>query len=380
MEQENNRPRPHPALEALVEAHARLGDWPGGVYAAGPPGPEPCWWGAAGRLALEPEPEPARPDALYDLASLTKPLVTAALAVRLAGRGGFDLAAPLDRWLPEMRGYAGKTPSWIDLLAHRSGLPAWAPLYRLAGDPGATAAVVAGLSPVAAAGERPVYSCLGPILAGIALERLTGVRLRELFAAELAGPLGLDTGAAAWSPVQHLETGRIAPTEKGRVQEASLAPAPAGDPGLVPGQDRVLRGEVNDGNAAFLGGAAGNAGLFATSRACFRLASALAGWGGLFDSAQGELFFSVLAEDETDARAFGLQSGRRKPVLAGKMGPGSFGHAGFTGTSFWIDPQRGLVAVLLTNALHPHWRELPIQGWRGAFHSLVVDLAAGERL
>lgn len=371
-------PRAHPDLDAFLVRHALAGDWPGGVYAVGPPGAEPRWWGYGGNLALDPEPEPARPDALYDLASLTKPLVTAALAGRMAGAGHLDLDAPLIKLLPEMEGFAGKTPTMIDLLVHRSGLPAWVPLYRMASSPDEVPRVMAGLVPAAPSGEVPVYSCLGPILAGVALARLTSKPLKELFQNWIAEPLELRTEEASFGPLPGPVIGRAAPTERGRQHEAGLCPGLPPCPEIAPGPDQVLRGVVNDGNAAFLGGTAGNAGLFATARGCFRLASALVGHRGLFAPDIQALFSRVLSQDDRDARTFGLQSGLRKKVLAGGLGEDSIGHVGFPGTSFWIDLHRPLVAVLLTNTIHPRWRDVSIQSWRGAFHDLAVTVSARE--
>ena len=117
----------HPDLARFVAEGAAAGRWPGGVYAVGAPGDAPRFLGAEGALALEPRREEARADALYDLASLSKPLALAIVLLRLADRGVVDLDRPLDDLLPEMRGYAGRTPSFADLLTHSSGLPAWAP-------------------------------------------------------------------------------------------------------------------------------------------------------------------------------------------------------------------------------------------------------------
>ncbi|RMG44994.1 MAG: class A beta-lactamase-related serine hydrolase [Acidobacteria bacterium] len=363
-------PEPHPEIERWIVRHARAGHWPGAAYAVGEPF-APRWGGAAGSLALEPSPEPARPDALYDLASLTKALVTAPLLLLLARDGVLDPDEPVDRWLPEMKGYAGRTPSYTDLMAHRAGLPAWAPLYRLARSADDVPRAVAALPPGGTPGKAPVYSCLGPILAGIAMERATGRPLAELFRERLAAALDLGETEIRFGPLPGGLRRRAAPTEAGRRHEEAMAG------GCPRGRDDVpLRGEVHDGNAAFLGGAAGNAGLFGTAEAVHRLASALAVPGPLFDDREVERFRRPAARGGGDVRTFGFRSGLARTAPAGALGPSSFGHVGFTGTSVWIEPSRPLVAVLLSNRIHPEWREAPVQRWRREFHDLVAGSGA----
>ncbi len=366
-------------LRAFVARGAAEGLWPGGAFAVGTAGTDPAAAGAEGSLSLEPRVEPAREDALYDLASLTKGLVTAPLGLRLARRGLLDPDAPLDRVLPEWCGAGGHAPSFADLMLHRSGVPAWAPVYRLAERTDDVPAVVAARA--GKPGGEPVYSCLGPIVAGIALERLASRPLRELFAEEIAAPLGLSGRDVRWSPLPADECSRAAPTERGRCFEVRLAEQHGEadalrGAGIAPGPGGVLRGEVHDGNAAFLGGAAGNAGLFATARAVFRIASAILARGDWLDE-PSRARLATASGCAGDVRTLGFQSGASPNAPAGAFGLRSFGHVGFTGTSVWLDPGGGAVAVLLTNRVHPEWSEAPIQARRRAFHGLAV-LPAGS--
>ncbi|MDH3285675.1 MAG: beta-lactamase family protein [Acidobacteriota bacterium] len=365
------------ALDDFLARHADRGDWPGGVYAVGPPGDEPRWARAVGRLASEPRKQPARRDALYDLSSLTKALVTAPLVMRLAVRGQIDPERPADGLLPEMTGYAGRTPSLVDLLTHRSGLPAWAALYRRIEQRDDLARAIAGLMPESPAGTRATYSCFGPMLAGLALERATGHPLDRLLHEELRAPLGIAPDDLRFGPLPEAIRPRAAPTEAGRRYEASIAgDGPLGQD-IVPGPGSVLRGEVHDGNACFVGGAAGNAGLFGTARAVFRVASELSCPGRLFSEAGLRPFREAWEGEGGERRTLGFQSGGSPDAPAGRLGTSSYGHVGFTGTSVWIAPDVPLVVVLLTNRVHPAWREAPIQSWRRAFHDLSLSAAAG---
>ncbi len=363
-------------IDALLAEHVAAGHWPGAAWAVGRPGDErPLAGGAVGLLAREPGAEPVRADTLYDLASLTKPLALGAIVLALAAEGRLDPEEPLDAELPELAERPAGAPSLVDLLVHRAGLPAWYPLYRRTASLERVPEVIAELAEERPVGG-PVYSCLGPIAAGIALERRFGVPLRELFAREVAAPLGLDGREVTPGPVDPALLAVTAPTECGRIHEAELAAAAVPDAALgtalVPGPPDALRGEVHDGNAAMLGGFAGNAGLFATAGAVFRIASAIASGERPFDRLAARLVASVLAEGGCDARTFAFQSGRAPQAPAGPFGPRSFGHTGFAGTSVWISPEHDLVAVLLTNRVHPRWTEAPIQRWRRSFHEAVL--------
>lgn len=326
-------------------------------------------------MSLLPVRLPARTDALYDLASLTKALATAVIALRLAGRGEVDVDGPLDRAAPEIQGYAGRTPSIADLLLHRAGLPAWTALYRRTRDPDAAVEVIAKTTPVARAGERVVYSCLGPILVGVALRRITGRTLRELFADEVLRPLGLADEELCFGPLPVPLRERTAPTEVGRQYEDTIAGDGVAGRDIAPGSPAPLRGEANDGNAAFLGGAAGNAGLFGSARAVFRVASAVAAPGVLLAPREWRRLATPGASSPDDVRTFGFQSGAAPRAPAGPLGPESFGHVGFTGVSAWNSPRLDLVAVLLTNRIHPRWSDAPMQDWRREFHGAVVRAA-----
>ncbi len=370
-----------PAVGKLLADHARAGHWPGAVYAFGPPGPEPRWIDAVGDLALEPRREPARVDALYDLASLAKPLLTTAVLLALVARGEIDPERPLADLLPEMRGYAGRTPSFLDLLSHRAGVPAWAPLWALCRGREDVVATIAGLPPV----ETVTYSCPSAILAGMALERHAGTSLGKLFDRLVRRPLGLAPGEAVVGPVSPGLRPLVAPTERGRRRERELAEAWARERGVplpadgpVPGPDEPLRGEVHDGNAAHLGGLAGNAGLFATARAVFRIASALALPGVLAGDEVLRLCRDPLARGDGDVRTLGFRHAEAAGAPGAVLGPRAYGHEGFTGTAAWIDPDRPLVVVLLTNRVHPRWTEGPVQAWRREVFAAAARVADGR--
>lgn len=361
------RPATHAGIERHLSSLVESGEFPGAAYALGSR-EGPVFAGAVGRLALEPREEPLPADPIYDLASLTKPLATALLALRLAEEGLLGLDDPVGAHLEGWSGADRVSATLRDLLAHRSGLPAWEPLYQASPDPGGVLDYLCARPLEQAPGERAVYSCLGYIVLARILERVGGAPLGELFDARVARPLGLrETGFTP--PASSLP--RIAPTERGNRRERELA-AEAGleCEGWPEG---VLRGEVHDRNSRHLGGLGGNAGLFGTALEVERLARAYLVPGFLSEEAL-QAGRSPVEPREPQIRTLGFQSALSPGSAAGTaLSPSSFGHTGFTGTSVFVDPEVGRTVVLLTNRVHPEWRPESMNPLRRAFHGAAVS-------
>jgi CubicO group peptidase (beta-lactamase class C family) len=328
--------------------------------------------GAVGNATTTPRSIAASVETLYDLASLTKPLATGLLAVRLQAAGLVRLEDRLDLLLPEWRPRdPGPALTLLDLLTHRSGLPAWLPLYALATDvPGRIAAIAAAPRP-----HPPLlavtYSCPNFLLAGFALERVSKTPLDRLFRDQVTDPLGIaDLG---YHP-EPAERPRTAATETGNAHERALAGPPAA--GYNAFRRDLIWGEVHDHNAWTLGGVAGNAGLFGTARAVWSLARHFLKGGPSF---LGDEERSWFAHDFTpglnQARGVGFQLASTVGCSAGPdLSPRAFGHTGFTGTSLWIDPKAERVLVLLTNRVHPRHRDRDLHPLRREFHSRALAL------
>jgi CubicO group peptidase (beta-lactamase class C family) len=272
------------------------------------------------------------PETWYDLASLTKVLCTTPLVLEAIGSGLLDPRAPLRSVLPEIA-WLQPTPNLGDatvlqLATHTSGLPAWQPLYTLGLD---RATHLARLlhTPREAPPGRIVYSDLGFILLGYLLERLYDQPLDTL-ARRLFGRLGLEEHLGFAPP----PGAPLAPTE------------------VCPWRGRLLRGEAHDENACALGGVAGHAGLFATLRGVCGYARALLDC-QVHSSAVVAYLSTEHARSDTERRGFGWAL--MAPGWSGGdlMSPRSIGHTGFTGTGLWIDLERGVYSVLLTNRVHP---------------------------
>jgi CubicO group peptidase (beta-lactamase class C family) len=355
-------------VNSYLRQHVVAGDWPGAVAAFGSVGARPKVV-FQGRLAIEPIGEPLGSEALYDLASLTKVLSTSIILVRLASRGLIDLDEPLTAWLPEFVATPRGAPSYHQLMTHSAGFPAWRPLRSIAA---CTEDVVQSLARLDRDPQQASYSDLGPILAGLVLERQCSVSLEQLFVLEVLGQLRLEPDQLRFGPLPAAQRARAAPTEADRPVERTMT-RELGLEWNEPVRSDQRRGEVHDGNAEFLRGVAGHAGLFGTASAVYAAVSAL--WAGDLgiEPRERQRLCSTIVLPDGDVRSFGFQSGQARSSIASHFGPDSLGHTGFTGTSLWCEPVQGQIAVLLTNRVHPRWREAAMQDWRREFHRLCWE-------
>lgn len=361
------RPGGLEAVDAIVEAAISARAFPGGVLAVGLDGAL-VHLRAFGRLTYDPEAAAVATDTLYDLASLTKVVVTTTLSMILVDEGKLDLDARVHAYFPAFSGPAKEQVTVRHLLTHSGGLQWWAPLYKEVKGKKAYIERIVAMDLAYDPGARSVYSDLGIILLGDILERVSGTPFEELAEKRVLQALAMKD--ARYRPPAAL-LDRIAPTEND------------------PWRGRVVRGEVHDENALALGGVAPHAGLFATAPDLAHLAQALLD-GGVFGGrrivsrATVELF-TERAGIPVSSRALGWdtptdESGQRSstPGQPGYSSAGalfsarSFGHTGFTGTSMWMDPSRELYVILLTNRVHPTRENNKIRDTRAQVADAVV--------
>jgi len=364
-------------LSAFLTEHINSGEFPSAVYLIGE-GTEVIFTDALGQSVVQPYRIANKLDTIYDLASLTKPLVTGMLCARRIEHGELTLDSSVSHYLPEFERTDKQMITVRELLTHTSGLPAWRPLYILAEDERERAAgAIANLDLEYKPGTRVVYSDLGFIALGILLERMTGHHLADMAQREIFEPLHLKQ--TFFSPEIALQTG-IAACETGNVYENTMCEE-TGSGIYQNSRQRLIWGEVHDGNAYFLGGAAGHAGLFSTAGEVFQLAQQfVAGFSHLLTVETCKLFRQNMTEGLEEARSLAWQLAATKDSTAGTdLPPDSFGHNGFTGTSVWIDAEHARVYILLTNRTHA--RELPfanINAVRREFHSLATNEIANS--
>jgi CubicO group peptidase (beta-lactamase class C family) len=363
--------KPSDSISAFLTARIAAGAFPSAVYLIAEKGHE-VFADALGYAVVEPIRISATLDTIYDLASLTKPFVTSLLCARRVEAGELHLDSSVSRYLTEFDRTDKQSITVRELLTHSSGLPAWQPLYILAGgEPNRTLSAIANLELEYRPGTRVVYSDLGFIVLGLLLERMTGQRFADLVQSEVLHPL--DLKRTFFNPEMALQTG-IAACETGNAYEREMYPAKDSS-GYSGWRKDLIWGQVHDGNAHFLGGAAGHAGLFSTVQETLALANQfVSSQTKLLRPETCELFRQNLTRGLEEARSLGWQLAETKDSAAGADLPGdSFGHSGFTGTSCWSDPHRERAFLLLTNRTHAH--ALPfvnINSVRRKFHSLAV--------
>lgn len=315
-----------------------------------------------GSSLLEPAKYNLSGDTLFDLASLTKPLCTALLALKAHASGDIDIFGPV-------RGAAGRyTP--LDILRHEAGFPAWEPLYRFGSRDEAERHLLES-APLTEPGAEAVYSCPGYILLGFLLEKKLGAPLDELFDKLIRAPLGIEKGDALFKPSRELRS-RIAGTELDGAYEKEIAGKFGCSPPPVPRDG--LWGVVHDGNARFLGGVAGNAGLFATLRGTFGLMKAFLPSVSFLPPEILRLVYNRGRAGAGEWRSAGFKmKGSPSWQVGDALRVGSVAHEGFTGTYASLT-EEGEIMILLTNRIHPRHPRKPFSGARISFIRGAADI------
>ena len=363
--------QPEPNISALLNSRIDAGDFPSAVYLIVERG-HPVFADALGHAVVEPYRITASLQTIYDLASLTKPLITGLLFARRLDAGELTLDSTVAHYLPEFERADKQMITVRQLLTHTSGLPAWRPLYIIAeGKRDRVLSVIAAEELEYQPGTRVVYSDLGFITLGFLLERFTGRPMSELARFEIFEALRLQS--TFFNPEIARQTG-IAACETGNAYERATSREMVTSD-YAKWREDLIWGEVHDGNAHFLGGAAGHAGLFSTADETARIAAQfLSAQSEILSPRICELFRTNITEGLEEARSVAWQLAATPESAAGAALPSdSYGHSGFTGTSCWIDPHRERVFVLLTN--RTHLRALPfvnINSVRREFHRLAA--------
>ncbi len=323
---------------AVLDSAIAAGAAPGAVLAVSYRGEH--FFHSAGHYGIGDSRRPD-PSTLYDMASLTKVIALTTVSMMAVNDGKLDLDARVISYLPEFgRGLGAKSSVTVrDLLLHDSGLPAHRPLWlETAVRPGGILrAITSDLNDDP--GTRMVYSDLGAITLTAILEKQYGMRFDDLFRTRVAEPLRMTrsrfTPPKGWRKA-------ITPTE------------------TDPWRGRTLLGEVHDENTARLGGISGHAGLFSTAEDLIRFTEwAMAGTLGRQTTTPVQppsQFDSWTRRQDVpvgSSRALGWDTPSGRSSAGSIMGNRSYGHTGFTGTSIWIDPEREVIIVLLTNRVHP---------------------------
>lgn len=299
---------------------------------------------------------PVRADSLYDLASVTKIIVTFAL-MRQFQDGLVRLNDPVSRFLPAYQDHPKGAVTLLELLTHTSVIPGQLQLYRHAHTRQDLLEAIRWQVPRSDSPDRVAYTSKGYILLGEVISSIDGAALDQVVHHRVLQPLQMED--TCFNPPADL-LDRIAPTED------------------CPWRGRVVRGQVHDENAVVMGGVSGHAGLFSTAVDVSRIGAAML---CAPDAVTGDPYLhnaviQLMTRNYTKAKGENRGLGF---LLAGLNSPGgdlmsasSFGHTGFTGTSIWVDPEKQLYAVLLSNRIHPRRDNPAIFRVRQIFHNLAV--------
>jgi CubicO group peptidase (beta-lactamase class C family) len=323
----------HEGITGLVTSSITSGLFPGAVWRV-ERGGDSLSEGFAGHAEKVPGKREMTARTMFDLASLTKPVCTGTLLLRMRQEGLMSLDQPVASYLPEFSGGRRDQVRVSQVMSHSSGLPSGLGLKELCASPAEVLDRICGAEMAYPPGTGTLYSDVGFILLGILLERISGEPLDQLLQTEVLGPLGL--GRTMFRPGPGLR-GEIAATQDS------------------PSRGRVLVGEVHDGNAHFMGGVSGHAGLFSCMHDLTKYCRMLLGTGNGFLSREAIDDATRIWSDDGE-NAYGLSWFKRKSPLDLASGFGSkraYYHTGYTGTSILIDPGLELFAILLTNRVHP---------------------------
>jgi len=318
-------------IDRVVQRGLDAGGYPGAAVVVGRKGFN-VWSRGFGALDWSGKQNVSATNSIYDLASLTKVIGTTTAIMVLFDQGKIDLDAPVSQYLPSFTGGMKDQVTVRHLLTHRAGLPAGRELWRIASTPAEAREAVLNSPIQCTPGVCYEYSDLGADLLGFVAEAAAGTTLDVFLGREVFEKLGMsDT---------HY---RLDDTDKARTAPTEIAP-PRGYP---------LRGEVHDENAWALGGVAGHAGLFSTASDLSVFAQMLLD-GGRYNGVRvvADSTVALFTKRAAGHRALGWDTCAGGAGCGRYLSERAFGHTGFTGTSLWIDPDRHMFVILLTNRVH----------------------------
>jgi CubicO group peptidase (beta-lactamase class C family) len=269
---------------------------------------------------------------MYDLASLTKVVATTTAIMILYDAGKLSLDDPVAKYLPAFTGGQKSRVTIRQLLMHRGGLPAGRDVWRRARSAREARSMMLATPLVSAPGSRQLYSDVGPDILGFVVEAVSKEPLDDFVTRHVFRRLGMRN--TTFRPAASLRP-RIPPTE--------VAP-PRGYP---------LRGEVHDENAYVLGGVAGHAGLFSTAADLSIFAQMMLN-GGEYNGVRivSDSTVALFTRRAAGSRGLGWEMCEGAGSCGHNLSATAYGHTGFTGTSLWIDPEREMFVIMLTNWVH----------------------------
>jgi serine-type D-Ala-D-Ala carboxypeptidase len=373
------------AVDREINTAVDMGVFPGAVVLVKQAG-KVLYRRAVGYRSLEPMQTSLNEETLFDVASLTKPLATTLAFLLLVKQKRLSLDDRVSRFFPNF-GVYGKMPiTFRHLLSHSSGLPAWRPYYKeiLARETKGKKLGWLGTSAArefvytelqrekldATPGQRAVYSDLGFILLGAAVESIGGMGLDQYCQDKIFRPLGLRS--TTFMNMERMRLRKLQPVLE------CFAPTER-----CVWRKRIICGEVHDDNAYAMGGVSGHAGLFSSVDDIDRLVSVLL---ACYRGEHAFLPAPLMRECWTPTHsvpgstwALGWDTPSPKGSSTGGLfSPRSVGHLGFTGASLWIDLDRQIHVIMLSNRVHPRRSNDKIHAFRPVLHDTIMRTVLGE--
>ncbi|HEY3113699.1 MAG TPA: serine hydrolase [Gemmatimonadaceae bacterium] len=320
------------AIERVIERGIKAGGYPGAAVVVGRKGAAVFEKGFGKLSWSESSTAVDAQRTIYDVASLTKVVGTTTAIMILFDEKKIGLDDPVVNYIPTFGGGDKDKVTIRQLLTHTSGLPAGRDIWRIAQTPLEARALVLSTPLEGRPGAQYIYSDLGADVLGLIVEVVAGEPLDKFLSRRVFEPLGMNE--TMFRPADSLRS-RIAPTE------------------VTPPRGYPLRGEVHDENAYALGGVAGHAGLFSTAADLSVFAQMMLN-GGEYNGVQiiSKPTVELFTSRAFGHRALGWDTAEGDYGSGRFLGPTAYGHTGFTGTSMWIDPEREMFVILLTNRVH----------------------------
>jgi CubicO group peptidase (beta-lactamase class C family) len=329
-------------IDSVIEEKIEQGYFPGCVLLVGNT-KEILYHESFGSSEITPQQRKMKKDAIFDIASITKPLATALSILILENERMIRFTDRIGFFLEELKGTVNEDVTVLNLLSHSSTIPAWYPLYLHSDNEKKILRFIGDME-----GKEPVYSCLDYILLGKVVERISGEDLKRFSEKNIFKRLKM--GDTQFCPSRK-STKRCVATEKGNIHERELSKK-YGESRKMRWRGETIVGEVHDGNSYYcFKGVSGNAGLFSTAHDLSCLAEILLNGGG--DAVKPEIVHHLFRERKTrgsERRSLGFEVGGEGK---GKLSEKTIWHTGFTGCGFWVDPRNGMYIIFLSNAVHP---------------------------
>ncbi len=362
------------SLTELLKKGAAEGVYPGAVLLVARNG-KIVFFKETGYAGLNPEGQSTRKDTIFDLASLTKPLATTLAIMRLVDKGKIGLDQPLSEIIvtSPLKDKGSLTPRM--LLSHCAGLAGWKPFYldlvnmRPEDRKRHVRESIVQYPLIHSPAGACVYSDLGFMILEWVVEEVSKMSLKSFVELNFYKPLSLKR--------TFLNTGDI----PGRFKKGDIAPT-----GHCPWRGRIIQGEVHDENAHALGGYSGHSGMFGDAEEVLALVNMLRGHyrGERDDYFKPDTVKEFFTRQEIlDGCTWGLgwDTPSARDSSAGKyFSANSVGHLGFTGTSVWMELERDIIVIFLTNRVHTTRINQGIKAFRPMLHDLVMEEAINGRL